>query len=102
MDSFDCLVIGAGIFGATTALTLRRRGYRVGLLDPGPVPHPLAASTDINKAVRMEYGADADYAALVDEAIDGWHAWNGEWGETTVSRGGRRHVHPLAAAAGRF
>jgi sarcosine oxidase / L-pipecolate oxidase len=37
---YDILVIGAGIFGVTTALELRARGYQVALLDPGPLPHP--------------------------------------------------------------
>ena len=27
------------------------------LVDPGPLPHPLAASPDISKAVRAAYGA---------------------------------------------
>src|SRR5229473_643866 len=50
------LVAGAGIFALTAALELRRRGHEVRLVDPGPVPHPLAASTDISKVVRLEYG----------------------------------------------
>jgi glycine/D-amino acid oxidase-like deaminating enzyme len=57
-------VVGAGIFGVATALALRRRGYAVTLLDPGPLPHPLVASTDISKIVRLDYGPDADYTAL--------------------------------------
>ena len=72
----DILVAGAGIFGVTAALELRRRGHRVRLLDPGPLPHPLAASTDISKVVRLEYGADEEYTALAERAIDGWRRWN--------------------------
>ena len=55
----DIVVVGAGAFGLTTALELARRGRRVAVVDPGPIPHPLAASTDASKAVRMDYGADA-------------------------------------------
>lgn len=73
------LVVGAGIFGVTTALELRARGLEVVLLDPGPVPHPLAESTDISKVVRIDYGADADYTALGEQAIAGWRRWNAEW-----------------------
>lgn len=47
-------IVGAGIFGVTAALTLARRGHRVTLLDPGPLPHPLAESTDVSKAIRLE------------------------------------------------
>ncbi len=75
-ENYDVIVAGAGIFGATAALELQRRGSRVALLDPGPIPHPLAASTDISKVIRMEYGADVQYMAMIEAAIDGWHAWN--------------------------
>jgi len=76
MKQYDFLILGAGIFGITAAIALRQRRYRVGVLNPGTIPHPLAASTDISKVVRMEYGADREYMEMVDEAIDGWHAWN--------------------------
>jgi glycine/D-amino acid oxidase-like deaminating enzyme len=77
----DILIVGAGIVGVTAALELRARGHEVALLDPGPLPHPLAASTDISKAVRMEYGADADYMEMGERARDGWLAWNEQFGE---------------------
>jgi glycine/D-amino acid oxidase-like deaminating enzyme len=64
--STTAIVVGAGIFGLTSALELRNRGYAVTLLDAGPVPHPLAASSDISKVVRIEYGADEAYMALAD------------------------------------
>lgn len=75
------LIIGAGINGATAALELGNRGHQVTLIDPGPLPHPFAASTDISKVVRIEYGPDEDYMALGERALDGWRAWNKEWGE---------------------
>lgn len=88
MEKFDFLIVGAGIFGATAACTLRRRKYRVAILNPGIIPHPLAASTDISKVVRMEYGADREYMDMVDAAIDGWHAWNGHFKETLYHEAG--------------
>lgn len=81
-NAFDMLVIGAGIFGITTALELKARGYHVAVLDPGPLPHPLAASTDISKVVRMEYGADETYMEMIEQAYQGWLRWNEELGET--------------------
>lgn len=78
---YDVLIVGAGIFGTTAALTLNERGYRVGVIDPGPLPHPLAESTDISKVVRMQYGADEQYMIMGEAAIAGWKAWNAEWGE---------------------
>jgi glycine/D-amino acid oxidase-like deaminating enzyme len=78
------IVVGAGIFGVTAALALRARGRDVTLVDPGPIPHPLAESTDISKVVRLEYGADEAYTALMERALDGWRRWNAERG---------RHYH---------
>jgi glycine/D-amino acid oxidase-like deaminating enzyme len=72
-------VAGGGIFGVTAALALRERGCEVTLGDPGPLPHPLAESTDISKVVRIDYGADEDYTALGERAIAGWRAWNARW-----------------------
>ena len=73
------LVIGGGIFGVTAALALRGRGWRVTLMDPGPLPHPDAESTDISKVVRCDYGADLDYTELGERAIEGWQRWNASW-----------------------
>jgi glycine/D-amino acid oxidase-like deaminating enzyme len=73
---YDVLVVGAGVFGITTALEFQTRGYRVAVLDPGPLPHPLAASTDISKIVRMEYGTDEEYMELGERAYQGWLHWN--------------------------
>jgi glycine/D-amino acid oxidase-like deaminating enzyme len=73
------IIIGGGVFGLTSALELAARGHAVTLLDPGPLPHPLAESTDISKIVRIDYGADADYTALGEAAIAGWRTWNRSW-----------------------
>ena len=70
------VVAGAGIFGLSGALELRSRGYAVTVVDPGPVPHPLAASNDVSRMVRMDYGDDKLYSDLGAEAIEGWHIWN--------------------------
>ena len=77
----DMLIVGAGIFGVTAALTLRARGYTVTVLDPGPLPRPAAASTDISKVVRIEYGADQEYMTLAEQAREGWLRWNEEFGQ---------------------
>jgi glycine/D-amino acid oxidase-like deaminating enzyme len=74
------IVVGAGINGVTAAIELKKRGHEAVLVDPGPLPHPLAASTDISKAVRAAYGADEDYSALAERSIELWHEWNHQFG----------------------
>jgi glycine/D-amino acid oxidase-like deaminating enzyme len=74
------IVVGAGINGVTSAIELRNRGHKIVLVDPGPLPHPLAASTDISKAVRAAYGPDEDYTALADRCIPIWREWNKKFG----------------------
>lgn len=74
------IVVGAGINGVTAAIELNRRGHDVMVVDPGPLPHPLAASTDISKAVRAGYGADETYSELADRSIELWREWNREFG----------------------
>lgn len=76
-----CVILGGGVFGVTGAIALRERGHRVSLVDAGPVPHPDASSTDISKVVRMDYGADEFYCALMERAMDGWRAYNDAWSE---------------------
>jgi glycine/D-amino acid oxidase-like deaminating enzyme len=74
------IVVGAGINGVTAAIELKKRGHDVVLVDPGPLPHPLAASTDISKAVRAAYGGDEDYTQLAERSIKLWREWNAEFG----------------------
>lgn len=84
----DVIVVGAGIYGLSAALELERRGYSVLVVDPGPLPHPLASSTDISKVVRMEYGADAAYLRLAALAREGWLRWNRDFGDTLYHEDG--------------
>lgn len=70
------VVAGAGIFGLAASLELRERGHDVTLVAPGPIPHPLASSTDLSKMVRADYGLDETYVELMNRAFVGWHKWN--------------------------
>ncbi|KAG9674180.1 fructosyl amine:oxygen oxidoreductase-like protein, partial [Aureobasidium melanogenum] len=74
------LIVGAGTWGISTALHLKRRGYkRVTLLDPYPVPSPISAGNDVNKILELgtfAAGADSDERfvanTLINEATKGW------------------------------
>jgi sarcosine oxidase/L-pipecolate oxidase len=79
------LIVGAGEFGATTAVELLRSGNysTVTIIDRASViPAMDAASTDINKVVRFDY-TDADYAKLAREAVIRWRdpKWKGIYNE---------------------
>jgi glycine/D-amino acid oxidase-like deaminating enzyme len=52
INVYDTLVVGAGIFGITTALEMRARGYHVAVLDPGPLLHVLKAVRGPDQASR--------------------------------------------------
>lgn len=81
------IVVGAGVFGLSTALHLGRRGYRnVTVFDKQPYEETRysylkgcdAASADFNKIIRSAYGAQTEYQDLSTEALRGWRVWNDE------------------------
>jgi sarcosine oxidase / L-pipecolate oxidase len=79
MTNSRVIVVGSGIFGVTAALEMSKRGWDVTLLDSGTIPHFQASSTDISKVCRMEYGQDQDSMTLMEDAFEGWDAWNQNW-----------------------
>jgi|UniRef100_UPI00378371C8 glycine/D-amino acid oxidase-like deaminating enzyme len=79
--SASILILGGGCFGLTAALELRARGWKVTVIDQGRLPHPDAASTDISKVVRMDYGNDEQHTAMGECSLTRWRAWNAKWGE---------------------
>ena len=88
MSKRTVVIVGAGVFGLTAARELLARGWRVTVIDPGPVPTPTAASTDISKVVRMDYGADALWTDLGRRALARWRAWNAASGATLFHEDG--------------
>lgn len=89
------------MFGLSAAIVLADRGFDLAIVDPtGPSPHALAASRDISKVVRSEYGGDLDYTRLARQAMEGWRAWNSKWGDiyhecgiAWLSAAGSQSVH---------
>lgn len=72
----DILIVGAGIFGTSTAYHLaeNRSGLSVTVVDRTPFPPSHAASTDINKIIRQDY-TSTFYMRLATEAMNAWATW---------------------------
>ncbi|ATY59130.1 fructosyl amino acid oxidase [Cordyceps militaris] len=71
----DCIIIvGAGVFGLTTALELAARGYsNVSVLDRFVPPVVDGSSVDLSRIIRFDYG-DTQYGVMAREAVAGWAA----------------------------
>lgn len=73
------LIVGAGVFGLSTALALTKHsdfdGTAITIVDrspePGVFPSRDASSIDTSRIIRADY-SDPDYAALAAEAQDQW------------------------------
>jgi glycine/D-amino acid oxidase-like deaminating enzyme len=74
----------------------------VTVLEAGAIPNPLAESTDVSKAVRMDYGADEFYVGEMERALDAWRAWNVTFGETLFRETGAMFVTGEPMAPGGF
>ncbi|RVX67199.1 hypothetical protein B0A52_08633 [Exophiala mesophila] len=79
------IIVGAGVFGLSTALWLARAGYKnITIFDRSPLDEGKydpskgcdGASADINKIFRTSYGIQEHYEELAIEARDVWLAWN--------------------------
>ena len=78
------IIVGAGVFGLSTALHLLRRGYtNVHLFDKQPfhqnhyaTPEATGASCDENKILRALYGGRKLYQDRAFHAMPAWREWN--------------------------
>ncbi|KAL2204253.1 FAD dependent oxidoreductase [Sarocladium strictum] len=69
---WDVVVVGAGVFGLTTALELAVQGYAsVTVLDRYVPPVPDGSSVDISRVIRFDY-ADDVYLNMAYEAYQQW------------------------------
>lgn len=66
------LIVGAGVFGLSTALALRERGFSdITVIDRYYPPVPDGSSNDISRIIRFDY-TDPFYSRLAKEAIESW------------------------------
>ncbi|KAJ9619297.1 hypothetical protein H2203_008626 [Taxawa tesnikishii (nom. ined.)] len=84
------IIVGAGVFGLTTALHLAKRGYQnIHVFDKrqydvngyATLSGCDAASADENKILRASYGGQKLYQDLAFSAMQHWEAWNDQIGQ---------------------
>ncbi len=66
------VVVGAGVFGAWTALRLGREGWRVTLVEAYGPANGRASSSDASRVIRAGYGAIDIYTRWATEALADW------------------------------
>lgn len=84
MSKHDIVVVGGGIAGTMTALSLQRRGVQVTLIDRWEPGHARAASTDYNRVIRAISGRDEFYTRWARESRQKWLELQAESGQTLM------------------
>ncbi|KAL2810686.1 FAD dependent oxidoreductase [Aspergillus granulosus] len=91
----NILIVGGGVFGLSTALSLSKRhpDSQVTLLEASPtIPNPHGSSVDSSRIIRADY-SHPTYAKLATEATDLWRRT--EWGrEGRYTQNGLLLVYP--------
>ena len=73
-STYDCVVVGAGVFGAWTAWHLAAQKQRVLLLDAYGPAHSRASSGGETRIIRVGYGADQIYTRWSLRSLERWKA----------------------------
>lgn len=68
----DVAVIGAGVFGAWTALLLSRAGHKVTLFDRLGPANQLSSSAGQSRIIRSAYGPDEIYTSMARRSLQLW------------------------------
>ena len=102
MPSSSIIVAGAGIFGLTSAWELAGRGWDVTVIEPASIPAQSAATTDVSKVIRMDYGRDDLYTVMGEAALTGWDRWNVRWTPPLYHQDGFLLLAPRMMAPGEY
>ena len=85
----DIAVVGAGAFGAWTALHLQQSGAQVTLVDQYGPANSRATSGGETRGVRTGYGGHPHellWMGWAKRAIEKWNAWDQQWQEMLLPR----------------
>ena len=73
MGKRSVVVVGAGVFGAWSAVRLARDGWRVTLVEAYGPANGRASSADHSRVIRAGYGPAAIYSRWATESLAAWH-----------------------------
>jgi monomeric sarcosine oxidase len=82
--TYDVAVIGAGVFGAWTAYSLRRAGAEVLLVDAYGPGNSRASSGGESRMIRLGYGPDEIYTRFAQRSLKLWKQLFAEIGPHAV------------------
>lgn len=99
MKTWDVAVVGAGCFGAWAALSLRRKGLSVLLVDKYGPANARASSGGESRIIRMGYGPDELYTRMSLRSLGAWQRLGADAGESIFQPTG---VLWLARAGDRY
>ncbi|MCC6392233.1 MAG: FAD-dependent oxidoreductase [Bryobacterales bacterium] len=88
MVTCDVAVFGSGVFGAWTALWLRRAGASVVLLDPYGPGNSRSSSGGESRIIRMGYGPDEIYTQWSIRSLVHWKELAGQTGQRLFEQTG--------------
>ena len=98
-NSYDVAVVGAGVFGAWIAYSLRQAGRRVVLLDAYGPGNARSSSGGQSRVIRMGYGDQEIYTRWSMRSLDLWKSAFGKAGRAYFQPVGvlwmARHEDPL-------
>ena len=84
MPTAHMIVVGGGIAGVMTALSLQRSGVQVRLIDRWEPGHSRASSTDYNRVIRAISGRDEFYTQWARDSRLKWLELQAETGQNLM------------------
>ncbi|MBW8815464.1 MAG: FAD-dependent oxidoreductase [Caulobacterales bacterium] len=94
----DVAVIGAGVFGAWTAWSLKRAGLDVALAEQHAPGHARASSGGESRVIRVSYGADPLYSPMAETSLAAWDQLSARAGLPILHRLGVLWFSPASDA----
>jgi glycine/D-amino acid oxidase-like deaminating enzyme len=83
-DRSTVIVVGAGVFGASAALALARRGWQVSVIERATPGHSGASSGGESRLLRVSHGPDRWYTAMAWAARRAWRQLEAETGRDVL------------------